>query len=396
MNIKLSYGLFCKNIIANIIFILQITISIILVNVMIGNINRSLFTVHQFRPFTQVRGLYYMPINAQELDNESRINELHNQLMEETGISTIDQYFLRDNERSYILYAYDNIALSLFTPDMREGEWLNNNNSDDTIPVVTSHAGGKLQLGQTLRMNIDGGDESADFKIVGIMQEPVFYLNYCTESNVIATDHLYSYFNIKFYQYPMIFASKHDIEKFSEYIIDTNIASVILFNESIDDQTMQENIDYLSKSGDISDLNNIYIRGNENAVNMIRSYSPYFICGFLLSFVGLIGLTVLSTANSLRSFAIFYLLGCRWKNCVKICLGYVLVMLFMSFVLLGSIYAFAEMRYSLASLGIVINKYNVLVSFGIYLFTALISYIVLKISFHRKPAIRILAEHIEA
>lgn len=360
---------------------------------MIGSINLSHLSVKLFKPYANLEGVYYMPIDFNAFDNKSKIDSLKKQLKDVSNISVIDEYLVNCDGQSYLMYAYDDRTVNCFLPSMQKGMWLNSvDNDNGTIPVVVSNENYTLKLGQTQYIDMPGCENKIGFKIVGVMKDPDFYLNYNTASNVISTNDLFKYYNQKQFMLPMLFVNSSSMKQYEKYSAAQNISSILFFNNNIDEETKHDNINILSNSGCVCDLKDINVRGIDYANKMVRLYSPFFICGFAISLVGLIGLTVLSIVNNMRSFAVFYMLGCRWKNCEHICLGYIMIMLFISMLLLGVIYEFVEINYSIASLGIIINLYNILASVGVYLFSIIIALIVLKIAFYKNSAIKIFKE----
>ncbi len=366
MIFKISKKLFLKNIVSNIILFLQITISVILVNIMIGSLNFINVTEYLFHRVNGERTIYYMPINpSEETDYLLNYDGVE-------SIGKIEQYLVYNNNNEIPLFGYDNELISFIHPDeMFEVE-------EDYVSVLISEEVSEYKTGSIFEFETHDG-KTIPIKIVGLIKKPTYVLNFSTASNALKPNDLFRYYDFRSTGYPIFVTTQEQIEKFSSKGVTTQFCSMIYLSSSISDTNYHKLTQELKKNGDYIDGNQIIENGNQQKHDTIKFYAPYLFCGFFISIIGFLGLIILNIIKSLSTISILHISGCAWKKCSFICLLASVYVMLLSILFLILSFTVSNSIFPLASNGIIIKENNILITMLFYIIYIICSIIIPKL-----------------
>ncbi len=156
---------------------------------------------------------------------------------------------------------------------------------------------------------------------------------------------------------------------------------MIAYNDDISDEAKKYNDSIIEKYNEMSDFNfclpgeelvkntNEYI--NETYIKML----PIIICVVIVVIIGLIGSIAINTRNQIYNYSVYFLCGCRWKDCIKISLANISIYMIVSVIIsVIALYIMNLFNFNYL-IGQVYELNNLLISVGILLFMILFSMI---------------------
>lgn len=298
---------------SHLILIVQIAVTIIILNLLVGNINVIKRTNSLFKPLSFYNcGIIYMPIS---------VNDDFDFLYDIEGVRavhSIDQYLLTYNGDEIPLLAYDQNIVNLFLPELSEGKWLNNTStSDDFIPILTLQES-KFELGNTYLFQ-DLNNNLLPVKVIGKLKEPTYILDLNFASNNLRPDHIFQYYDSRYANDVICLTLKESLSRFTTVRTGTHISKIVLFEEDISNDKYTAALEQISKRGDFIRLDRVLENGILQERNILKAYLPYLICTLFMTIIGFFGLTILNVFQNIYTYSIMYLVGIPPRKCAKIC-----------------------------------------------------------------------------
>lgn len=381
----LSYRIFKKQKLSNFLLILQFVLSLLLFNLMLGNVNFVNFTNHAFSKIVQPSSYFYMPANIESRGADD-YKLLKDRLTGVSHVSTIGEYRVSSEfSPEFTLFGYDASLYQGYIPAMEKGQWIYEGLEGGSLPVVVSEEFGSFQYGFEFPgvLYFPDGEMTVNFKITGVLKAPGMYLNLNMKSNQLSTNHLFRNHKAAYSGSPLFFINRALMPQQEPFY---QASSIITFDQNLSQGELDQNLATLSERGNVRGLADILTAGEEFAKGYIVLYLPLFICGFSIAFVGMIGLSICNVQKNMRTFSIYYILGCKWNKVATICLGVTLIQLAVTTFVLGLVYLTFVFFGDLALYGVILNSWNCLAIVLVYLFVGLTTYLIPRLVLARSSA----------
>lgn len=240
---------------------------------------------------------------------------------------TDDMWFTRN------IFSVDSGIFSKLKLPIIEGRWANSSkNENGEIETVVFKGSDKdderVRLGSVLNGKIN--DKPCKLKIVGVIGEEQYVPSLAT--NIQINNSKSNVMN--FYDVPLtsnactffVSASADEILSDPHFIAQT--VSFMYYNASPSDEIRQRNKEKLMANSKNLALLSEY---NKNSLDYINEQYikllPILICVFVIVLAELICSVAMNTRSQMRNYGIYFLCGCRWKDCLKISLSYSLIIL---------------------------------------------------------------------
>ena len=161
----------------------------------------------------------------------------------------------------------------------------------------------------------------------------------------------------------------------------------ISYGEGLTDKQIKSNTEYLSTIGYVEDkwdFSTIVDESNKKLGDIYLRMLPIMITAVVVVLAGLIGSVAMSTIRQMKTFGIFFLCGCRWRDCIKI-ISANIIMVFGIAVILAIAGGFAMSTMNLEYLiGFSLDWNNLIFSIGIlgvmYLLSIILPHNIIKSS----------------
>ncbi len=330
--IKYGYASFSKHIFTNIFIIFQLTFLFVGLNVVIGNFNSRNMLLEPFEEIIKNDGYYWtfspvfftydkdMGSEMVDDDDERTSVDFYNETLAsfkgdckvyQVGQDTIIKE--SESQRSLKLVFVDDEIYEKFSFPLVSGSW-KMSDSDKIYGVISPNTYG-YKTGDTVNWN------GKEIKISGMMTDPCYVplLNsakYSETESDISMFYVSSLKESAQYDYLILPKSAVGLTPPSSYSDGTY--ALLVFDPSLSKEDRAYNVSLINKSGggisfeQIRKSTEIYV--NEDTQKTI----PLVVCIWIVSVVGLVCSSAITTLKLLRNYALYYVCGAKWRDCLLI------------------------------------------------------------------------------
>lgn len=215
-------------------------------------------------------------------------------------------------------------TVSEYKPQLIEGKWYTEVESDEYLPVVITQNVNGYRVGDILELsvNIDEG-KTSKFIVCGILQKGASYYNITyTSLNMSVHDFFKPYdHELDDTLGPMMFYSKEKAEEMG-YVCQNEGLFIIKYSDDLTDAEIEENDINISGNMDgiFSKISDVRTKTEKEIMIKIMPLLAIGIGIFVLVSVGIACLIMLESKSNMKSYAIFYAHGMNWGGCAVISL----------------------------------------------------------------------------
>ena len=371
--LRLGYNIFCRNIILNLILILQLSVALILVNMVLGQVNAYKITSDLFENLLTEKGVYYMPSMPGIFPEEGRVREdvASGLTHVKTSAGVYQFYFYSESnaDLSIPAMAIDRLLADKLRYPLKKGVWPTDAGATEGIPVVVSSEKHGFQVGRTVSVAARqglGGKSKVSLKVAGVLRSPVYALNFNRSGNVVSSGDVFAQYDEERYDVPLLIFCIDDLGRDTDLYYTANINSLIFFQEGIGQEDIEANLAFLRNRGYAETLDVMYANGRKDIKTNITSFLPFIISILSISLIGLVSLNLLNTILHMKVFAVYYICGSRWKNCFLVIVSYMFIIFYISLLLVAGMYYYLRCSNAFHHLGLQLALNNILVSVGLY------------------------------
>lgn len=316
-----------------------LTISLIVTNYMASQIEQNLRTYKIITELDETSYVFFQQENRINLEGvlesiseeefELTSHSSYEDLLDDTikklnGVFSVNEVIQFTAENKDIPSGYINIiqlssqldeALSL---PLKKGQWCQNVNGN-TIEAVISNESGLYNIGDKISIVFD--DKPYFLVITGILESPALEFRMNTAGDKMCSlDFMYNYDEATNDGAPLVYvASSWELSE----TMQPDDGRIIFFDESISDEKMKENIKILSKEGFTAQTDELHEGTGEQIRISTSKYLPSIIFLILIVIIGLTSSAILNTLEYRKHYAIFFMVGCTWMQCIAINLMYI-------------------------------------------------------------------------
>ncbi len=348
--IKITYKIIRDRLSAFLIITFLLSLSLITFNIMINTVVSNLSSYNIVKNIDDLNYLYFQPedteitvrmsddVSSEDLMSTDEIRQ--KALSEINGVERTVEPLAVDGYIDTPLISQDYISirtLDSYLADkieipLSEGRWYDDSTDDGVLNVVISQDSNSLKVSDTFEL-ILSDDASITVRVCGIIDDPAYEFNLGTSGDDLCSlDLIREYCAADNDMSPLIYCSQTALTQLVDenFIYASNKNCVIIFDSSLSDSLLLENINTLSQYGYVTDKNELKEQTNEQIRIALIQYLPTAVFLLLIGVVGLISNTILNILNYRRHFAIFYLCGSTWRECAFINILYIIFSIVLS------------------------------------------------------------------
>lgn len=333
MLFKLGLKNLKHNLLMNILTILQMTVAFVILISMISTIVSRFRYYEPIKDFLNSKGYFYniqYGINPDTGMTLRTTDEIHDLIEGEDEIAAqYDvwlEYKYNDDENEDTdeaakdhFISYDDKYAEIFTPELESGHWFDfNRPMQNTIPVVVSKNNYGLKVGDMISLYCMDAEVKAE--IIGVLKDDTKIIDTSFHSKE-KIDYRNFYRDYKFEREEsavFLMLQRDLIDK--SVIMQLNGNVFVTYPDNISeetiekgDQTMKRMRAAYSQSTEIMKENSL-----EYIFSQIYNLMPIFVCVFILTLVGAISTSALSTKRQLKNYAVYYICGLKWRQCARV------------------------------------------------------------------------------
>ena len=335
MYMRIGFALFSKRLVTSFITIIQLFVTIIIANVIIVDYNAYMEDICIMENFDTDRTYLWMAAMT-DTNDELRWEQLK-QLKHNRSVRAVEVTFRANaiyNNNIVSLIGYGQNTGELINMTLESGKWYTEvPKKDGVINCVSISSIPGLEIGKLIELEIiphySEQTINQTFQVVGTLGKRAKTLTFNQSSASPYYDHLFQVFHStpldKEYedydhQVGLIFDQSDLPTLVQSQYWDGNR---LVYIDSIDDETFLSLKDELRKDSYVVKLE----QAKRNTLQEIREtmvkYLPIMIPLYLIGFLGVVCISILNTLKYMRTFAIFFICGMRWKDSILICLSYI-------------------------------------------------------------------------
>lgn len=335
MYMRIGFALFSKRLVTSFIIIIQLFGTIIIANVIIVDYNAYMEDICIMENFDTDRTYLWMTAMT-DTNDELRWEQLK-QLKHNRSVRAVEVTFRANaiyNNNIVSLIGYGQNTGELINMTLESGKWYTEvPKKDGVINCVSISSIPGLEIGKLIALEIiphySEQTINQTFQVVGTLGKRAKTLTFNQSSASPYYDYLFQVFHSmpldKEYedydhQVGLIFDQSDLPTLVQSQYWDGNR---LVYIDSIDDETFLSLKDELRKDSYVVKLE----QAKRNTLQEIREtmveYLPIIIPLFLIGFLGVVCISILNTLKYMRTFAIFFICGMRWKDSILICLSYI-------------------------------------------------------------------------
>lgn len=357
---KYAYDILVKRLGSNLLIIIQITIAVLLVNVLIMQLNSV------YSSFTIIKRIKDEPIiwAGVKINNygdafsikTDELKGLKGRITTSTGSACLENRFYT----TFVTYPLE--LFELVSLPLSQGKW-NEKNKGDRIPIYLIQNQLNYKIGDILDITLRDNYVLKAY-VAGLLAKPQFFYLGISGNEMAALD---------FTNYSSDISDPYFIVD-ERYIpndqLSVGSACFFVFDKKISPQELAENKAKLSKQAYVSTINEIYNNSNTQVIETDRLFRPIILCVCTIAFFALVSINVLNTIYNIQFYSVLYLCGINRRYMAKVGILYSLLIALISFCL-------CVITYSLAGIQIIrengwyFSRGNLLFTIFIYGFSIL-------------------------
>lgn len=325
--LKYGYASFTKNIFSNLIIIFQLTFLFVGLNVVIGNYNSRNMLWLPYEEIFQNDGYYWlfnpmvMPDDINEDGEQKKYDDyLNEEIAKLQGDYTIYRIFNSDiktyaGKQLRLIFVEDTIFDKLTFPTV-SGGW-KKSDSENTYGVISPNVNG-LSTGDV----VDWYGKS--ITISGVLTDPCYvplYNTFMTSKSETDISMLYNSVLKESSQYDYLILPQSQMGEYSVNKFGSGSCCLVAFDPSMSQEDKEYNSKILLNGNSTSSA--ISFEQIRNSTKIFEKEDtqktmPLVVCMWIVSVVGLVCSSAITTIKLLRNYALFYICGAKWRDCLLI------------------------------------------------------------------------------
>lgn len=318
-----------KNLVMNIICLLQLTAVFIITAVMVSTMCIRYTTYAPLKPFLESKGFYSIyhdiffgaikPGGNFNRDAVFSAEELNEYMNADKAVIIRNNPMLYNSKTATTLF-YDREIAERYTPALERGRWLSPD-ADELEVVITDGLFG-LDVGDEAEVEISQYHQSAcpiKVRVVGVLEDTSKILyDFHNENGEDSYRCLYRTRND--IQMPVVLASTDAMRRLYPQAHELYIHSVFFMYDDITDEELKRE---MSTAGQMNaritlSLDNINRHSLEYLKNELLKLLPVAVILLILVIISSISVSAIAARRRLRDYAKYYVLGLRWRQCALV------------------------------------------------------------------------------
>ena len=234
----------------------------------------------------------------------------------------------KENPYDANVYGYYDNVTNLYTPTMIDGEWLskidNYNDEENVLHAVITENYYGLKVGDiyTQSLLISGsGYKNFKIKIIGVMKNGTrsfgMIREYDSSIKLTAKDMFESY-DVNQKGIPLVLLSMNELDKYNCVGWLTGTGMMIRFKDGLSSEEYTEALNATYEIGSSTEFKEIRENSLKEIKNQMTVLAPIIGGIILLVIVSVLSMSAVNTNKQLRNYGIYYLCGCKWRQCAMI------------------------------------------------------------------------------
>lgn len=349
---------FKKEPVVNILTILQLTALIVIVVIMTSSVLIRYRYYAPFKDILQSNGIFCdfsLPANydEQKLQDpfkyiaDDEIKNLIPYVEDVVSCNFGPCWFVDENQFpldiNFSSLFYDNDMIERYEPELSQGCWLQTSTEADCIECVISENDFGLKVGDKVKIAFTAFEEKDLFQevlIVGMLTERTKVIGYQQNRGTLENPDITTLYGSGIFNADeelVVLLSSDYLSEHTTIIQGMFGPALITFKEGTSAGQIKKSRTQLSDYNAITSYSFSEMNANSRAYvfEQVKNLLPIIIVLVVMTVVSGVSSSALSTRRELKSFAVLYITGLRWKQCALISLLHALITAASALVLSG-------------------------------------------------------------
>lgn len=326
-----------SEIVLNLITILQMVAAMVVTGILASSVLLRYQYYAPLKECFQTKGIYgiFPDFAMEDPSNPDMFHflnaeELLEQLDGATDIMAVSMAMTAnladDPLKTFNQYGYTDNLIEAYQPELSEGRWLQSSSEAKFLEVVVSENSYGWHVGDHLRILFYNEPESVIYEaeIVGILQKDTkIPLGIMNDSNHPNFMQFYTTYSFDVEEIPVVLMASEYLAQLDdgpEVVQGVYGSYLMTYPENYTAQQITQEQQKLSQFGSVFSMSFDEMRPNNMQSLFEPAYylMPIILVLTILTAVGCISSSALTTRRRLRNYAIYYVNGLQWKQCIFI------------------------------------------------------------------------------
>lgn len=319
MLFKFGLDIIKNNKITSVAIVVQLAISIVLMNFSIAMFNYVSIRINTISNFDHSKTLYYM--NKSSMNNEDL--KVIKSKLNDSEIEAIYNCGFVNPQDGINIYAcaYGNRTSEQLSFKMKKGVWYESDKQSGIINAV-AYEDSDFDVGDIYETNLYNKEQknmkSVKIRITGIVDNKCGVLDDSMATNYLDANSLFEnvYYDSIATNNLFLF-NYNDLKQFNISLDELYLESdMFIYSDSSETDIY---IQRLSDYGNTSSFQTVLDNSNEELAKNLHTIFPMSIGVLFTGVMGAECLIILNNLKNRRRFAVFYICGMKWSDSIKIC-----------------------------------------------------------------------------
>lgn len=398
--IKMGIHTFCSRLGLSLLLVIQFTIALGVVTLLTAQSGAMKESIRLFQPLAKEQGFYVMP-REEDVSTPPDFTEFSDQI---SAVSQTKEFYLTfPSGYSLTAKAYDDTMAERLPMPLKKGVWFTQADcAPDEIPVVIDREQKGLCLGDrfTASVNLLSEGEAIDTasvtcRIVGILKSTAYHLSYSAASNAMPVSDLIRRYDSTRGDAPLVLLQWSRASLPAKAFYSSSKNQIVLLRDTVGASEARQIKKTLAASYQTASFEDLLQNAKNEVNDMEKQMLPFVVSALSIAVIGVLSAVILQTLSRMRTYAIYFVCGARWKHCCYSNLGYLGCLLLLTFLLFFTGLSALSLSGAGTQMGLVFGWRTLTAVIGAVLLVSAASllppYFILK----RIPPVRIIHDHEE-
>lgn len=246
---------------------------------------------------------------------------------EEIAKSQSGDFVGAENPYDANAYSYYKNVADLYTPIMVGGDWLSEvdkySGEDDVLHAVITENDYGLKVGDVYTQSlpiVDRGFKNVKIKIIGVMKSGTRSFGMITRYRsdvVLDAKEMFKSYDVNQEGVPLVLFSAEELDKIN--CLQSVLGGMMVkFKDGLSDEEYINAVNSTYSLGTSVEFKEIRENSLKEIKNQMTVLAPIIGGIILLVIVSVLSMSAVNTNKQLRNYGIYYLCGCRWRQCAMI------------------------------------------------------------------------------
>lgn len=323
---KLAFKELKRNILINMLCLIQIAMIFVITAAMVTSVISRFNKYEPFKEYLNKKGVFLNVANMRY--GEDIVVTSEDDIKNNLGLEKTDDVICLKNvwvQENLNVTAYTTDLINAYKPELQDGIWLSEGKgyADNTIDGIISDNNDNINTGDIIEITECFKGDKLKIRIIGKLSEESEIIGFSDSQNgKFSCDNLYTDYQFKERSIPLLILNSDDISKTNiPFTTQVNGSLIITYQDNITNDEIKSNKEklfYKNGYAGYSELKDMNRNSKKIIYSEIIKLLPVIISIFILTMVSILISSAVNAKSRIKIYAIFFICGMQWKQIIKI------------------------------------------------------------------------------